>query len=572
MAVEITVAGNSAYSGASSNLSDYSAVEDATPLNPALSSGGVGRLTFSIVENPSALGTITLLDDELTLVDGSNGTTTGVVTGLDASNGIVSATADSRLTSLLSTRSAAPQNMTMEQTFRYYLGLGGITTGIVFEEPSVASYRYATAALIPTPGWTDVIFDKLRQFALVCGAEVSLVSNNVVFRPLRQRVAENKRDTSVTATANRGQIARSIEVVYYTNRYLVDGQVYPDNGMWTEDTPVYQVDSGETLDINVPVLATLTSVRQPTCVAYVGRYDAGSVYSVVGQDGLAIQPAQWLNNGGSVTVSIGEDPSTLDIRIVGAVTTQGPFRIAVGAGSNDVYSSLRIQGTGTYFNKNTIVVPTGVADSATPQQVGVTVDNPYISTPADAYDLGIRTAMSYAGYEQTLSVSTTSINRADISNSARYPTFDDFAAGMPGKTPVWTGKTFDQFTATWTGQTFDQFNDYYYAVVRSDFANQAFGNVAGARVKYRDAWYRIDTATITPTAVSYSASTDTLFNDFYDTWQLAVNEDFNTNGIIGKTTPYTYNEFAAIQGTRTFNDFNLTPLWRTYAGLSTPES
>jgi len=572
MAVEVTVTGTSSYAGVTTNLTDYSVVEDATPLDPASNNGGVGQLTTSIVENPSAKGTITLIDDVLTLSDGAKGTTTATVTGIDASNGIASLTADSRMSVLLSTRSASPQFLTMEQTFRYYLGLAGITTGIVFEAPGDSSYRYSANLPIPTPGWTDVIFDKLRQFAIVCGAEISLVSNNIVFRPLRTRVAESRRDTAAALTVKRGQIARAIEVVYYQNSYKVNGQVYPKNGVWTEDTPVYQVDAGETLEVNIPVSASLLSIIQPTCVAYVGRYDTGSVYSVVGQDGLAIVPAQWTRNGGSVKVAIGEDPATIDLTITGAQTTQGPFRIAVGAGTSDAYSSLRLQGTGTYFDKQTLTIPTGVPDSDTPQRIGITVDNPYISTIADAYDLGIRTAGRYSGYEQSLSVSSTGINRADVSNNLRYPTFTEFGAGVDGKAPVWNGQTFDAFNATWAGKTFDDFNAYYYEVVRSDFANQAFGNIAGARRRFRDAFYRIDTATTNPTGVNYSATSDTVFNDFRNTWQLAVLEDFVGPGITPKTTAYTFDDFAAIQAGRSFNDFNMTPLWRTYAGLSSAES
>jgi len=572
MAVEATISGTGTYAGVRANIADYSAVEDATPIDPASNSGGVGQLTLSVVENPSASGTISLLDNGITLTDGSRGTTTGTVSGIDVSDGVASITADSRLGALLATRTAAPQNLNMEQTFRYYLQLAGITTNIVFEVPTTVPYRYSTSALIATPGWTDVIFDRIRQFAIVCGAEVSLVSNNIVFRPLRTRISENKRDTSISSSTKKGQIARNIEVAYYQNNYKTDAQVYPEGGAWTPDTPVYQVDAGETLEVNVPVQAYLLSVIQPTCVPYVARYDTGSVYSVVGQDGLAIVPAQWTENGGSVTVAIGEDPSTLDITIVGARTTQGPYRIAVGAGASDVYSSLRIQGTGTYFDRQIVKLPTGVPDSATPQDVGVTVENPYISTPADAYDLGVRTAMRFAGFDQAISVTTLGVNRADYSGNTRYPTFSEFNTGVNGQATNWTGKTFSQFNTEWAGKTFQQFDDYYYSLVRTDFSNQAFGNVSGSRVRYRDAFYRIDSATVAAVNTSYTATADTLFQDFSNVWALATHEGTSAGPFVGKTTPYTFADFNQIMGNRTFANFAVSPLWRTYAGLSSAQS
>lgn len=572
MAVEATITGNGTYAGITSNISDYSAVEDATPIDPSSNSGGVGQLTMAVIENADATGTLSLLDDTITLADGSKGTTTAIVSGIDATDGVATLTADSRLSILLATRTAAPQNMTMEQTFRYYLGLAGLTTGIVFEAPGAVPYRYGVNTPIPTPGWTDVIFDRLRQFAIVCGAEISLVSNNIVFRPLRTRVSENKRDTSVSASAKKGQLARNVEVAYYQNTYRTNAQVYPEGGSWSTDTPVYQVDVGEILEVNVPVQAYLLSVVQPVCVQYVGRYTVGSVYSVVGQDGLAIVPQQWTANGGSVTVKIGEDPSTLDLRIVGAQTTQGPYRIAVGAGPSDVYSSLRIQGTGTYFNRQVVKVPTGVPDSATPQDIGVTVDNQYISTLGDAYDLGVLTAGKFSGFDQSISVSTQGINRADANGSARYPTFDEFYAGVYGRATVWTGKTYAQFNTEWAGKTFGDFEAYYFSLVQSDFLNQAFGNASGSRVKFRDAMYRIDSATIAASNVSYTATADTLFSDFQTIWQLQRYEDIAGDNNPAKTTPYTYADFQQVMGTRSFGDFAVSPLWRTYAGLSSAKS
>lgn len=562
MAVDLTITGNGGFAGAQGALSDYSSVEDATPLDPSKNTGGIGQLNFTVVDKPDAgIGTLSLMNDTVTLSDGSNGTTVGTVTGVTIVDGVANVQGDSRLGLLLATRTAQPLRDTPANIFTYYLGLAGITSGIVID----ASLKTGSVAV---QGWTGTIWDNIRQFALTQNAEVALVSNNVVFRKIRGRIANNLRNITEQVDVQKSNLAQTVEVNYYNNRYAVDA-AYPDKGVWTPETQVYQVDAGEILEFNVPISASLDTVYQPTCVAFVPRYGAQNVYSVIGQDGLPIPPSQWTSNGGSLTVTIGADTKSLDIRLVGARSTQAPYRIAVASSASDTYSSLRINGQGTFFDKQTLVINTGAAASETAELVGITVDNPNISTLSQAYDFGIRAAASYGGYQQTISITTVGINRTNDSGSAAYPTFDQFNAGgltyNGATTPSWAGKTFDDFTTTWSGQTFNQFNAYYFSFVANSFQNQAFGNVAGARVPYRNAMYRISTATITPMQVSYTGEMDTMFSDFQATWTSQL-WDQNPN-----TVTFTFNDFATIQAGRTFNDFNMTPLWRTYNGSYAPK-
>lgn len=558
MAVEARITGTGSYAGTESALSDYSYTEDATPLNPADTGGGVGQFSFSAIENPSGRdGTVLLMGDSVQLVDGSNGTTTGIVSGVNSADGVASVSADSRLSLLLATRTMRPLNGTVAEAFRAYLALAGITTGIVVDPV----YDTINA---PTPGWTGVIWDSLKQLVMAYGGEVSLVSNNIVFRPLRGRMAVNKRNISEQWAIAKGQLARSVEVNYYNNRYAINSLAYPTGG-WNSEVSVYQVDAGETLNVNVPISASLVSVVQPTCLSFVSKTNNSSVYSVIGADGLPIPPTQWLENGGRLTVSIGEDTKSLDLEIVGANSTQAPYRIAVASSASDTYSSLRIQGTGTFFDVQTVTLLTGIADEDTAQIIGVTVDSPHISTIEQAYTLGMVTAAQYGNAEQTLSISTVGINRVGDSGSEAYPTYDEFQSGVGGQAPVWTGKTYDQFQAVWNGKTYDEFGEYYLKLVQDDFENQAFGNVAGARVQYRDAIYRIGSATITPIDVSYTARADTTYDDLEAQWALTKYEKLGPDARIN---PYTYADFDIIMSGRTYNSFAMTPLWRTYAGYA----
>jgi hypothetical protein len=196
-------------------------------------------------------------------------------------------------------------------------------------------------------------------------------------------------------------------------------------------------------------------------------------------------------------------------------------------------------GTGVFFDKQKLTLPTGVPSSKTAQVVGVTVDNPFISTLSDAYSFGSIAAGKWGSASQTLNVNTVGINRSGISGALTYPTFNDFN-GTQGT------NTFSTFNTAQGSNTFEQFNAQQFALVASTFENQAFGNVAGARVKYRDSWYRIRSASINESSVSYSAERDTLIGEFNTAWSGKTFADFTTQ-FTGKL----------------FEDFGVIPLWQT---------
>ena len=81
------------------------------------------------------------------------------------------------------------------------------------------------------------------------------------------------------------------------------------------------------------------------------------------------------------------------------------------------------------------------------------------------------------------------------------------------------------------------------SLTKDDFVNQAFGNIAGARVPYRYSIYRIRSHA-TEEDTSYDAEEDTLFADFEPLWD---------NG--------TFGDFDDFWDGFTFGEFDLIPLW-----------
>ena len=525
--------------GPTSNISGYSVTEDSTPLYPSDSSGGTGQINFSVAEDDSAEGSILFLNDPIVLTDGSNGYTSGRINSVQMGDGVAAVSAESRTAYLMADRLAAPFTGTLQDAFDYYLSLVDITTN-VYVDPIIASTP------VVFPGFNGNMWEYMKKMCAAYGVEVSLVSNNIVLRPVRKALAEGKRNISESLTVSNAELAQSVEVYYYNNAdyTTTNTMVYPKGG-WTSDVQIYQVDANQTLEIDIPVDVYLTSLIQPTPVnsPIVGKDYVGpdSVYTIAGKDGAPIPASAWTANGGSITASIGADGKTIHLVIVGAsdYANVAPYRIGECSDTSDAYSSLRIMGQGVLFDKQKVTIPTGVPATKSSVLVGTTVDNPFISTISQAWDAGSIAAGRYASASEKLNVTTVGINRINESGAVNYPTFNSFNNSQGSNTFA----TFDTAQGT---NTFADFTAQQYALVEDSFDNQAFGNVAGARVKYREAMYRIRNATITESEVSYSAERDTIFSDMNTLWAGETFADFNT-------------QF----GNKLFQDYAVIPLWQT---------
>lgn len=517
-----------------SNIGGYTVTEMASPLDPNDSTGGVGSFTYTVLENERPDGSVMQLGHTADLEDGTKGTTQGTISGLSGGEGVLTVTADSRLALLLAERQVAPFTGTLGSAFAYYLSVAGITERIVIDN---------AIATIPVvlQGYNGVLWDFLnKQLCPAYRVEISLVSDAVVLRPIRSRIVTDVRDTQHSWNVANPTLAQTVEVYYYNNRTIANQLVYPNDEI-RGDVPVLQVDAGETVTIDIEIETSLTSIQQPQIMDYVGPdyFGPNSVYSISGSDGLPITSSQWINTGGSLSVAIGADTKSIVVTLTGSsIAEYAPYHVAVASGSSNYYSSLRLIGSGVQFNKRLLTVRTGASASETAVIVGATVDNPAISTLDQAFTAGRLSAASFSAPTQTLSVASTNVNRVGDQTNVRYPTYNEFGVQF-------AAVTYNQFATYYPGgTTYDGFSAIMYAAVRLDFANQAFGNVAGARVKYREAWYRIRSATITESLINYTAEEDTIFTDFGTAWA-------------GKT----YNQFATRWAGKTYKDYEVAPLW-----------
>lgn len=512
-------------------LEDFSVSEASTPLSAGDSSGQVGTVTLSIkrpdpfgqvpsslqdssyVGNPvfATLGAQMLIGKDFRLTDSRKGFTLGkIVEASDNSQGTISITCESRL-GLLNVYGvqAPPVIGTLSQAFETYLDLAGVTTDL-FVDPSIAGRQ------VVFPGWSGELWFYLKQMAAAIDADVSLVSGVILLRPIRERIAARGREVSSSFSIG-GPTAQFVEVFKYNNRPISNRLVYPPGG-WTEQVAVINVNAGEYLEEVIELSASVSSIQQPTMQTFVSRaHSSSSVFTVVGDDGLPVSPAAWTDSGGSLSVEINPDTTSLTVKIQAPTsdlpnkdgTPIGVYSISLSSDSSTGrYSTLRIIGSGVAFKKESVRFATGLTESQTGTEVGETIDNPFLSTTNQLYRAGTRAARRYKGKTLTGSFEVISVNQLGDSGSAAYPEYG-FVQGLH------SGKTYATVKAGYAGKGYGRVKADLFELVSNDFDNQVFGNVSGARAynpRLRR-WMRIREGTLSPSTISARADDDLTHGD-----------------------------------------------------------
>lgn len=516
--------------GHKSNISTYSVQEDATTLDASTFEGGAGQVTFEVQDfkdSHESLGRV------VNLSDGSRGKFQAIVQAVSGVDGSLTLTGDSVISRLNMWTSVPPFQGTLEAYVITLVGRAGWPPGLAGYrvDPSIANRP------VVAPGFVGNLWDHLKMFLVSQQVEMAQVYNHIVVRPPRTIEAYRERTISESYSLDNQSTAQQVEITYYNHRWGGLLEFYPTT---TEDAQPLVVDANQTLVQDFRVEGSLLSVNQPTVQAFVNNtsYEGTpGVYSVAGNDGLPVTPAQWVAKGGGLSVEIAEDPSVIRVTVTGAdIPNLAPFRIAMTAGTGSYYNSLHITGTGTTWNKQVLTLTTGAPLSATGESVGVTVDNPYIDTLAQAYTTGLIVAGAFSGPRFEVNGSTKSLNRPDEDNAVISSTFADYNAARPGQ-------TFAAFNAEWDGSTFESFNNYWVEQAQDRFSNQLFGQGVGARLRRGDAYFRIANTTTDPSTVAYTARLDTIIGDF------------NT-ALAGKT----FNDFNNIHAWKTFGEFAPVPL------------
>jgi hypothetical protein len=393
------------------NVRRMRVVEEVASLDAADMTGGAGQFDVTIDERPDRDATD--IRKAAVTLEHHGATTQGVVLSANDNGATLVISANGPFIPLNVNKVIPPYSGTLGGFFDMVLALCEVTGSTEAE---------ITARPVVIPGGRFNVLDRLKE--IQHAQQVEMVEDDAGAPLLRRPRQEEFKLHSIahgpiSRVIDDGDLAKWIEVSYYSPAQVTNGLVYPVGG-WTDEIPVYTVEAGETIEVEIEQDISISSIKQPKCIDSVGIEYSGtdSVYCVAGNDGFIIPPQQWKDGGGKVEVEIGEDTRSIIVRITSSVNVQyAPYRIAMPSGENEGYSSLRLIGSGVKYEQKTIRMPAST-DPDVQTEVGASIENECLETWNQAFQVGLRTSQRYSGPKKTISFTT--VPEAGVRRGMRF--------------------------------------------------------------------------------------------------------------------------------------------------------
>lgn len=475
-------------------LADYSYSEEVTPLEPSSSSGGISQITVTgNADDTTPLAINNLME----LTDTNYGSVQFSIKNISISGESATLTGDTIMSRLNVTKVAGPHGgggASLLSAIEYYCSLVGITPVILDEEFG----NELDAIDVNFLGWNGNVWEYLKKLCSGVsasatnnvGIEMYIDGNNLVFRKAKTNTVNLRKVSSESFNVDSFDAAKEISIYKYQTEYAVNGvvrqQEVQSDGLFSVNenvsiTDSLQVEAGQVITKRFLINASLSEVQQPECVSAIFPLPYGGTtgqYVIVGSDNLPVDPEQWLAQGGSLSVSLTDNPYEIEITVVAppsvmlptadnpAEATPAPYKIGVESSGDMDYPALYIVGTGVFFKKGLKTFGTGTADSITSQDVAQSIDNIFITNDNDLNSRGIAAAQAVCGPSVVLnctvsdlvdfgstpgSIITAKNNKFRISSVAYNPSGASITA-IPCA-------AISDFNSTWTGKTFEDFDD-----------------------------------------------------------------------------------------------------------------
>jgi hypothetical protein len=532
----VRLSGTGSFMGGASNVVSYSYTEGSTPLVPGDESGAIGDMSIDVMNCNNA--SILLYKDEFYLQDNLHGSVLGEVENVSGSNDLITMGGRSRLALLNVDKIIPPRSGTIGAVMNAVFGDVGITSAIILDTA-------LSPAVINAPGYEGDVWVYVKDLCSAYEVEVTVIREYIIVRPTRQRIIDSTNILERNWQVQDIELAQTFDVAYYNYSPESNFLVFPKGG-WTPEVQVYQVEANETVVFEIPIDFFLTSINQPTVQDTVAKEYAGpsSLYSASGNDNLPVTAAFWEDFGGDMSFAIKGAGNVIEVTLTGPnYEPLSPYSISISDGSTS-YSTLRITGTGMNYERLIYTEKTGLSSDEAPLLKGQEIDNPAISTLAQAKRYALFARRLYSLPRQTYSTSARTFDRLKGSvPTIFFPTFDEFSDDLPA------GYTFTSFNNDYSGVTFQEFT-----VELGNTVPQGFGEVSGSKIQLEDAMYRVRSVNITPDVVSIEAEYDTLFSDLNPIYGAALWEDLppDWGGMADAWADVVLLDFAQ----RTFTDFN----------------
>lgn len=320
------------------------------------------------------------------------------------------------------------------------------------------------------PGFTGNVWDKLRELCAILDLDVAFIDGRITVRAREAKrlrtddtfiPAARLRKSQLSETVQDREGAKTVEVKYYERIPKVDN----NHVMYKADS-VYTLEKGETKIELVQTDNTFIYLSQPIPVSGVPvpYTSAFGSYVVTGADGYIIDPVWWRDNGGSITVRSTGKSGEIEIKMQAPTidTVRAPYRISEGAADRP---ALYIMGYGLAFKEpETMTIYTGNPRAA--QDVGATLDSPFVTKRLVGMNAGHRLAEVYGSGEATINFNTSRVDDQPLVINNEPPT-------KLSDSIYWRGSYY-RLVNSILGPTGIQFNDCHtfntIAVINGEFA------------------------------------------------------------------------------------------------------
>lgn len=483
--------------------SSFSYSEDVTSLEPANLTGGAGQVNvsgpaiFKDKDGNTHPNSALLINNEVTLTDTEQGSVAFQVRQVSVGEHSASIIGNTLMWRLNVEKTAPPHGgagATLMTAIITYCDLVGITP--TWTEDFALELDAMPVNFI---GWKGNVWEHLKMLCAAVslsetdnvGIEMVIELDQLVFRKAKNRnLIFQKSPSSSSLEINSFDAAKKVSIQNYNTVYGLDRVVQEQNIQGTlfatnenvSITDSMQVEAGQRLVKRFAINASLESVNQPVCVAAITELPYTGTqgeYVVVGSDDLPIDPDQWAAEGGSLTVSLTENPNEIEIVMIAPASvtmptsadpltevTPAPYKIGIESSGEADYPALWIVGTGVFFEKTENFFYTGASDVYTSQDTASSIDNPFITNQRDMAMRGVAAAQAICGPSIVLSQTRHSevsfaetvgsiiehgSNKFRITSVSYGPGSASMVAApcamMSDFDAKWTGKTFADFTS-----------------------------------------------------------------------------------------------------------------------------
>jgi hypothetical protein len=481
-------------------IADYGYSEEVTPLEPSSSSGGISQVTVTGLTTDD---TSLVVNNTMRIDDSNYGSVEFQVKNVSISDNMATITGATVMNRLNVNKVAAPHGgggASLLTAILYYCSLADVTPIILDEEFG----NELDAIDVNFLGWNGNVWEHLKKLCSAVsvdpadnvGIEMYIDGEDLVLRRAKATPISLNKISSKGLVVDSFDASKEVTVFKYETEYGVDRVIREQErqaqGLFTVNenvsiTDSMQVEAGEIVTKRFAINASLSEVQQPTCVSEIFPLPYGGTtgeYVIVGSDNLPIDPEQWADQGGNVTVALTENPYEIEITVVAppAVTmptaanpaeaTPAPYKIGVESSGEIDYPALYIVGTGVFFTKKARTFQTGADDEFTSQDTNQSVDNIFITNNNDLNTRGIAAAQAACGPSVALNYTVTdAVQFGETPGSIISAENNKFRIGSVSYAPatatitatpsssvanfnsVWSGKTFANFTSLMSGKS-----------------------------------------------------------------------------------------------------------------------